>query len=134
GIEVERDEQGPVGWRGGGRGGGSPPPGIERGRGDPLTRAELGDRQTADGLSPEGSAPGGFETEGFGAGHGVTPGLEERDQPSRVAAVARLVLPCAYEFLRPLVVRRLAASENPIERGALAGMSPRGGLGSRGRT
>src|SRR5262249_43550977 len=40
-----------------------------------------------------GSLIGNFETEVLGTCQALTPGLEERDQPNRVAAVSRLVLP-----------------------------------------
>ena len=93
---MERDEQGRLGG-GGKRSGGEPsPPGVERGGGDPLTRAEFGDRQAAGGLPPEALPPGVFETEVFGTCHELAPGLEEGDQPSSIAALARLVLPCPY--------------------------------------
>ena len=58
-------------------------------------RAERGDRQAAGGLPPQTEPPGVFATEVLGTCHELTPGLEERNHPSRVAAVARLVLPCA---------------------------------------
>src|SRR5262249_3652895 len=96
GIELERAEQGAVGPSGGRRGGESSSPGVEGGRGDPLTGAEGGNGQAAGGLPPKAKPPGVFETEVLGTCHELTPGLEERNQPSTVAAVARLVLPCAY--------------------------------------
>ena len=58
-------------------------------------RAERGDRQAAGGLPPQTEPPGVFATEVLGTCHELTPGWEERNQPSRVAALARLVLPCA---------------------------------------
>jgi hypothetical protein len=57
--------------------------------------AEHGNRQAAGGLPPQTEPPGVFATEVLGTCHELTPGLEARNQPSRVAAVARLVLPCA---------------------------------------
>src|SRR5262249_42410826 len=49
-----------------------------------------------DGLPPEAQPPGVFESEILGTCHELTPGLEGWNQPNSVAAVARLVLPCAY--------------------------------------
>jgi hypothetical protein len=44
----------------------------------------------------EALPPDAFEGEVFGSCHGLAPGLEKADQPARIPAVARLVLPCAY--------------------------------------
>ena len=96
GIEVERNEQGRLGTCGKRPGREPSLPGVERGGGDTFTRAEVGDRQAAGGLSSEALPPGAFEIEVFGACHELAPGLEKGDQPSRIAAVARLDLPCAY--------------------------------------
>ena len=71
-------------------------PGLERGTRDPFTCAERGDRQTAGELSVEALPPGVCEIQVFGACHERAPGLGEGDQPSSIATVARLDLPCAY--------------------------------------
>jgi hypothetical protein len=96
GVEAERNEQGRL--RAGGRrsSGQSSLPGVEGGTGDPFTGAERGDREAALGLPLEASPPGVFEVGVFGACHGLTPGLVARDQPSRIATVARLDLASAY--------------------------------------
>ena len=53
-IEAERDEQGRIRTGRGRRRGEPPPPVVERGGGDPLARAEFGDRQAAGGMPREG--------------------------------------------------------------------------------
>jgi hypothetical protein len=91
GVEVERNEQGRL--RPSGQ---SSLPGLEGGTGDAFTCAEGGDGQATGGLPLEALSPGAFEVEVFRACHELTPGLVKGDQPSRIAAVARLVLPGAY--------------------------------------
>src|SRR5262249_27005509 len=112
-VELEGNEQGRLGTYGKRPSRELSFPGAERGTGDPLTRAELRDRQTTGELSPEALPPGRCKVEVFGACHELAPGLEKRDQPSSIAAVARLDLPCAYG-----------------DRGAGAGADGSGGRGS----
>ena len=62
----------------------------------PSRAAELGDRHTAGELSVKALPPGVCEIQVFGSCHERAPGLEKGDQPSSIAAVARLDLPYAY--------------------------------------
>ena len=71
-------------------------PGAERGTRDALTGTELGDRQTAGELSVKALPPGVCEIQVFGSCHERAPELEKGDQPSSIATLARLDLPCAY--------------------------------------
>src|SRR5262245_26115675 len=92
GIELQGNEQGRLGTCGKRPSNELSFPGAERGTGDSLTRAELGNRQTTGELSPEALPPGVCEIEVFGACHELAPGLEKGEQPSRIAAMARLDL------------------------------------------
>src|ERR1700734_4448500 len=95
-MAVKRNEQGRL-WTCGKRSSGEPSlPGVEGGGGDPFTCAERGDREATGSLSEQALPPGAFELGIFGSCHERAPGLEERDQPSSIAALARLVLPYAY--------------------------------------
>jgi Integrase core domain len=96
GVEVEGNEQGRLGACGKRLSREPSFPGAERGTGDPLTSGELGDRQAAGELSVEALPPGVCEVEVLGSCHELAPGLEKRDQPSSIAAMARLDLSCAY--------------------------------------
>ena len=62
----------------------------------PLARAELGDRQAAGGMPREAAAPEALELGILGSCHGLAPGLVDRDQPTTIATLARMVLPDAY--------------------------------------
>jgi hypothetical protein len=96
GAEVERNEQGRL-WAYGKRPSGqSSLPGLKRGTGNAFTCAKGGDGQATGGLPLEALSPGAFEVGVLGACHELAPGLVKGYQPSRIAGVARLVLPCAY--------------------------------------
>jgi hypothetical protein len=95
-VEVEGDEQGWLRAWGKRPSGESSFPGLERVRGDAFVSTECGDGQATGGVPLKALSPGAFEVGISGACHELAPGLVEGYQPNRIAAVARLVLPCAY--------------------------------------
>jgi hypothetical protein len=97
GVEVKRDEQGWLRAWGKRPSGESSLPGLERGGGNAFLSTEGGDGQATGGLALEALSPEVFEVGISGACHEGAPGLVEGDQPNRIAAVARLVSPDAYD-------------------------------------